>query len=161
MNKTFGKIILASAFVLAGCCNKETIDSCRKDALSSSTGSEITHAQESAGVAEVMRLDIKETPNVRIVAELLRAECISGKGGQAKVKISWQANIPDLDTVRASVETAGVANKVWVESGASGEGITGPWVENGLLIRLTNPKSGDSLGEVRATALPCEEGKNK
>ena len=47
------------------------------------------------------------------------------------------------------------ADKTWIEAGASGTETTGPWINDGALLRMQSQSTGEALGQVRAKARAC------
>ena len=87
-------------------------------------------------VTDGMRLEIRAASGVKLDALLVRADCTSGKAANAEVQVDWIIEKPEVSSVRASVGTKDVADKTWMEAGREGNGITGPWIQDGALIQL-------------------------
>jgi hypothetical protein len=146
---------LSSLLLLAGCCDKAVLERCKAEA-----------AQRQALVARPaiiaangpMRFKVKSASDVAVGVELVRASCVGGKGGGAEVKVSWEVARAGLAGVRVRVGAAGTAEKVWMESGPKGEGVTGPWIGDGALLRLSDSYDDSLLAVIRVAGLPCGGG---
>lgn len=146
------KVALAASVLLAGCCDKAALERCRVEQAAKLALVEQTVKPSTAP----MRLDIRAGATVTVEANVVRVACLSGRGASAEVRVKWKVSTPGVMTVRVTVGEKENANKVWMESGPEGEGVTGPWIQDGALIQLRDPSGDTLLAEVRATSLPCE-----
>lgn len=146
------KLALAASVSLAGCCDKAALERCRVEQAAKLALLEQAVKPSTAP----MRLDIRAAASVAVEADAVRSACVSGKGASAEVRVKWKVSTPGVMTVRVTVGEKGNANKVWMEAGPEGEGVTGPWIQDGALIQLRDPSGDKLLAEVHATSLPCE-----
>lgn len=144
-------MILVCLFLLAGCCDKRAIDKCRAEAQSRLKLLE----QETIESRGLMRFEVRRIADAKIAVDVLKASCVSGKRGAAEVKIDWKIAAPSVRGVRVRVGAGNNADKVWVETGPEGNGVTGPWIQDGALIELHDSYAGGLLGEIRVVGLPC------
>lgn len=140
-----------TTFLLVGCCDKAVIERCRADSAAKLVLLDVPGKQATGP----MRLDIRAVAAAKVGATLIRASCVSGKGANAEVQVDWKVAMPEVMTVRATVGSGDTADKVWVESGPEGSGVTGPWLQDGALIQLRDLVAGKLLAEIRVVGLPC------
>lgn len=146
------KIALAASVVLAGCCDKAALERCRVEQAAKLALTE----QAAKPSTAPMRLDVRAATTVAVEASVMRIGCVSGRGASAEVQVKWKVSTPGVMTVRVTVGSKENADKVWMEAGSEGEGVTGPWIQDGALIQLREPLANKLLAEIRATSLPCE-----
>lgn len=137
--------------LLAGCCDKSVLERCRAETQARLAVLEKPPI-ESKGL---MRFEVAGVADAHISVEVASANCLSGKSGAAEVRINWEITEPSVRGVRAEVGMGDRADKVWIESGPKGGGVTGPWIQDGSLIRLHDSFGGHLLGEIRVVGLPC------
>lgn len=142
---------LACVLVLAGCCDKAALERCRADALAKLKLLD-RPSIESQGL---MRFNVRSIAAATVEVGVAKASCVSGKGGAAEVEVSWNVSLPTVRGVRARVGTGSNADKVWMESGPAGGGVTGPWIQDGSIIELRDSFGGGILAEIRVLGLPC------
>ena len=136
---------------VAGCCDKAALERCRAEAAVKAVLLEMP----SKPVNEGMRLDIRAASGTNVDASLVHADCVGGKAANAEVQVDWKVVKPEGSSVRASVGTNDVADKIWMESGSEGHGVTGPWIQGGALIQLRDSLSGTLLAEIHAVSQSC------
>lgn len=142
---------LACLFLVAGCCDKQVLERCRVE-----TQERLNLLEKPSVESEgLLRFDIRAIADAKIEIGVVNASCVAGKGGAAEVKVDWQVASPAVRGVRAQVGTGDSAQKVWVESGPAGGGVTGPWIQDGARIELRDAFGGGVLGEIRVVGLPC------
>jgi hypothetical protein len=108
-----------------------------------------------------MRFKVKAASDVAVQVELVRAACVDGRGAAAEVRVAWDVQRPGLAGVRVRVGANGNPDKVWMESGPKGEGVTGPWISDGAMLRLGSSFDDSLLAEIRVAGLPCGDGAPK
>ena len=140
-----------ACLLLAGCCDKQAVERCRAETLARLTLQD-KPAVESRGL---MRFDVRGIADADIAVDVVEASCVSGKNGAAEVRVDWKVAEPSVRGVRVRVGTGSNADKVWVETGPEGGGVTGPWIQDGSLIELRDSFGGGLLGEIRVVGLPC------
>ncbi|MGH8053001.1 MAG: hypothetical protein ACREP4_03610 [Stenotrophomonas sp.] len=141
---------IAAALVVAGCCDQNAIDECRKQERQAA-------AMEAAGITPFLA-EVNGGSRVDINSDVQTARCHGGRSRNAEVKLTWQVIDPEITGVRIKVGSAGAEPKVWMESGAAGEGVTGPWIDEGSRLIFEDQKTGEVLAEVIGSSLPCKGG---
>lgn len=148
-----GGMILTCLLLLAGCCDKQALEKCRAE---TQTRLQLL-AKPSIESQGLMRFDVRGVADADIAVDVVKAICVSGKSGAAEVKVDWKIALPSVHGVRVRVGMGNTADKVWVETGPEGSGVTGPWIQDGSLIELRDSFGGGLLGEIRVVGLPCDE----
>lgn len=76
--------------------------------------------------------------------------------GAVVARARW--NVASLGVAQVSifVESPGNPRKLWVNGGAEGESMTGPWVYDQTRFSMTQSDTGRLLAERTVTAVPCD-----
>lgn len=145
--------------VLSACCDEATREACERDEAARQAAPAPAPAAPAAGApvqaGAPMRFEITASPGVEIAAAAIESRCEDGKGASAEVRVDWAAATAGVNAVRIKVVEDGAGDKLWTEAGATGQATTGPWVGDGMRLRLESVPGGAVLGEVRAIAEPC------
>ena len=139
--------------ITAGCCDKATLERCRAEAADRQ---KLLARPVVTAANGPIRFDVKSASDAAIDVTLVRASCMDGMGAGAEVKVSWDVGRAGLAGVRVRVGSNGNADKVWIESGPKGDGVTGPWIGDGSILRLSDSFDDSVIAEVRVHALACD-----
>ena len=150
--------LLALLLLIAGCCDKATLERCRAEAMERH---KLTQKPALTAPNGPIKFEIKSAADAVIGLELARSACVDGKGGGAEVKVKWDVSRPGLSGVRVRVGSNGSADKIWTEAGPSGEGVTGPWIGDGSLLRFSDSFDDSTLAEVLVHGLACGAGQTR
>lgn len=145
---------IACLLLLAGCCDKQVLERCRAETLAKMT---LVNRPSVEGQG-LLRFDVRSIADANIDVSVAKAGCVAGKGGAAEVKVAWKVGLPTVHAVRVSVGTGNEADKVWIESGPDGGGVTGAWIQDGSRIELRDSFGGALLARIRVVGLPCSGG---
>ncbi|MES5814196.1 hypothetical protein [Pseudoxanthomonas sp. Soil82] len=142
------------ALLLSGCCDKARIAQCKAEEAARRELAAVAPAP-AADTPEPMRLVIRAGADAKVQARVESVSCVDGRGGSAVVALDWNISSPGVMAVRIRVGPDGGERKVWMDAGAVGQGVTGPWVKDGTVLTIEDLASGASLVELRADAGPC------
>ncbi|MBN8793567.1 MAG: hypothetical protein J0I01_15185 [Stenotrophomonas nitritireducens] len=151
-------VMIAGVLLLVGCCDEAALEACRQQQAQMAQLAPVEVAQGTRSSAGPFLLEAKSSSDVALEAEVVNAGCDGSKGHGAEVKVSWKVSRSGVNGVRITVAEGSAAGKLWMEGGAVGEGVTGPWINDGSRLVLEDQVSGTILAEVSAIAQACDGG---
>jgi hypothetical protein len=143
-----------ACLLLAGCCDQAAVQACEAE-RAARTAQALERETVSSQPGEAFELRVAAVEGVKIDASVADAACIDGRGAGARVRVTWEVKVPGVNAVRILAGNGDKADKTWVEAGASGTEATGPWINDGAVLRIESQSTGESLGLIRAKARAC------
>ncbi|TWT18616.1 hypothetical protein FQY83_14665 [Luteimonas marina] len=150
-----GCLPVLALLVLAGCGDEVAQEARERDRAAQQAAAPAPAAGLPPQAQSPMRFEITSSSGVEVAAAAVDFRCVDGKAASAEVQVDWKVAIPGVTAVRIKVVAEGVQDKTWTEAGGTGQATTGPWVNDGMRLRLEALSDGSVLGEVRAVAGPC------
>lgn len=147
--------VAAACILLAACCDQAAVQACQAERAAKDAKA-LAQGRVANGPDENLELNVATVEGVTIDAAVVEAGCSDGHGANARVRVEWAVKLPGVSTVRILVGSGNEANKTWVEAGASGAEVTGPWINDGALLRMESLASRETLGLIRAKARACQ-----
>ena len=149
-----GASALVACLLLAGCCDQAAVQAC-ETARDQQAAQALAREAVANLSAEPFELRVATVDGVKLQAAVVEAGCVDGRAAAARIRITWEVKTPGVNAVRILVGSSDKADKTWIEAGASGTETTGPWINDGALLRMQSQSTGEALGQVRAQARAC------
>ena len=148
------RVLLFCALVLlaAGCCDEAGRR--RAGAAGTPPGAPSMQAEVTDASVAGMSLIRSSIEGMMVQPKVLRLDCSGATGSLAEVQVAWKSDVPAANFVQITVGSTTQAPKVWVEGGAAGTEVTGPWVNDGSVLAL-NDGNGRTLAVIRAVSTAC------
>lgn len=103
------------------------------------------------------RVDSQSTADGTLTTRVTAAKCESGKGASGTADVTWEVTKPGVNSVKVFAKSQGATEKLWVEGGAKGHDVTGPWIGDGTVLRLADAANLDgTIAQSTFTAKPCQ-----
>lgn len=153
-------VALMMMLLVAGCCteNSPAVQQQKKAEQALQAAAAAVIAPDATASAEPMAkffdVQLKGFPANGVAVKVLNESCIDGRGRNASVNVDWQLTDPAIQRVRASIIENGKP-KTWVENGPVWSEATGPWMQDGMSIRLQSLPGEQVVGELKILSKAC------
>lgn len=144
--------VCALVLTLVGCCDEAG----RRRAGAAGTAPEVPGMQAAVTDASVagMSLVHASVQGMVVQPKIVKLDCRGAAGSSAEVQVVWASEVAGVSFVKTTVGSLTQAPKVWVEGGAAGNEVTGPWINDGSELTLSDG-NGRILATIRAVATAC------
>ncbi|MEN5207886.1 hypothetical protein ABE493_07170 [Stenotrophomonas terrae] len=145
-------LVCALVLTLVGCCDEAG----RRRAGAVGTAPELPGMQAAVTEASVVGMSLVHASVEGMVVEpkILKLDCNGAAGSSAEVQVVWRSEVAGASFVKITVGSLTQTPKLWVEGGAAGTEVTGPWINDGSELTLSDG-SGRILATIRAEATAC------
>lgn len=141
------------ALAVAGCCDEAG----RRRAGAAGTTADAPGMQPAVADSSVtgMTLEHASVEGMTVQPKILKLNCSGAAGAAAEVQVEWKSAVPGAAFVKITVGSLTQTPKVWVEGAAAGSETTGPWINDGSVLTLSDGND-HTLATIKATATSCK-----